>query len=158
MLSAKDLPSSTERRKSPIDEPVRPLEPGEPPVRPLEPGSRSPVQRELDELPVRPLELGSRTRGQRPDEVYVKPLEPGEPPLRPLETGSRGQRSDDILGPVDLGADPRKMGAMRRTPTEMLASRERTKSPLNIRQKVSKIYLKLSPDRMKLNIDKLSCI
>lgn len=69
----------------------------------------------------------------------VRPLEPGEPPVRPLEPGSRSNvpKSVDALGPVDLGADPRKMGHMRRTLTDT----NRSKSPLNVRQKVTPFYI-----------------
>ncbi|XP_053407019.1 uncharacterized protein LOC123546728 isoform X6 [Mercenaria mercenaria] len=69
----------------------------------------------------------------------VRPLEPVEPPVQPLEPGSRSHvpRAADALGPVDLGADPRKMGNMRRTVTDT----DRAKSPLNVRQKEMEVEL-----------------
>lgn len=120
---------------------VRPLEQGEPPVRPLEPVSRSQTNRGE---PVIPLQPGSRSQP-------VQPLEPGSrsqtnkgEPVMPLKSASRlqTQREGDGLGPVDLGADPRKLGQYRRNVTESSSS-ERSKSPLHVRQKVIFFFIYL---------------
>jgi len=67
-----------------------------------------------------------------PAEFPVRPLEPGEG-SRPL-----GSRSGDGMGPVDLGADPRRLGNLRRPLGEGTRA-ARAKSPLQARQKVYQV-------------------
>lgn len=83
-----------------------------------------------------PAETGTEVR-----ENIVRPLEPVEPVVRPLEPGDRyqGQRPADALGPVDLGADPRKLGSNRRMPGES-SDRGRAKSSSLAREKVWHLY------------------
>lgn len=110
------------RSRSPIHEPVRPLEPGEPPLR------------------------SADLEKPRPLEPVPRPLEPGSCPLEIVP--APGQ--EDCMGPVDLGADPRSIPLeLRRGPSCPLRSRSpvsqrsrsrspserRSKSPLQIRQK-----------------------
>ncbi|KAH3787914.1 hypothetical protein DPMN_166045, partial [Dreissena polymorpha] len=106
--------------------------PGElPRVPPSRELPRQQIPAELPRVPDRP-EQRSRSP---PSEYPVRPLEPGE--------GSRSQGqvgSADVMGPVDLGADPRKMGSTRRNVGDLQKS-GRSKSPLPVRQQEMEVEL-----------------
>ncbi|XP_052772114.1 uncharacterized protein LOC128211403 isoform X2 [Mya arenaria] len=91
---------------------------------------QSPPAQELPNVP-------DRRPATPPREYPVRPLEPGER-SRPQE-GQRSTVLDNPMGPVDIGADPRRLGTMRRPTGDGGNSgdrkEKRAKSPLDVRQK-----------------------
>ncbi|WAR21703.1 hypothetical protein MAR_015677, partial [Mya arenaria] len=87
---------------------------------------QSPPAQELPNVP-------DRRPATPPREYPVRPLEPGER-SRPQE-GQRSTVLDNPMGPVDIGADPRRLGTMRRPTGDGGNSgdrkEKRAKSPLD---------------------------
>ncbi|KAL4231892.1 Alstrom syndrome [Mactra antiquata] len=129
---------------------------------------RVPIEREIrsqqlppaQELPKvydrRPVTQSSSERIPEAGNNPVRPLESVEPPIRPLEPGDKykGQRSNDVLDPVDLGADPRKLGPNRRMPGES-SNRNKSNSPSLAREKEMEQELDKLNKQLSAEVDQI---